>query len=289
MTDLAPLLTITADSEPREAAEIVIARRKLQFRFMQHDAWENALFVHWPVDAALLARQLPSGLVPDIMEGSAWLGLVLLTERGVAPQLSAARAVIGKVDHLGANVRTYVKRGGVPGIFFFSLECSSLQASLGARAAGIPYFPARMTRTLDVDRPVERTAEEWDAPDRDFSFEFSSSRGLRGGGASVRARWKLAGEIGGCSPELASRAAWFVERYSVFTRWPSACAGLILRGDVQHPSWPLQPVEIAELDASGLMKAAGLSNLCGGLASQNMHACFSRGVGPIHFWMLEPV
>merc|ERR1712216_648946 len=85
-------------------------------------------------------------------------GLVLLTERGVSVTPAAGRKVAPKVDHFGANVRTYVRRAGVPGIYFFSLECSSLAASIGARLAGIPYFFARMSRTVDIQKPLTAAA-----------------------------------------------------------------------------------------------------------------------------------
>eukprot|EP00932_Pfiesteria_piscicida_P004613 SRR837773.1452.p2 GENE.SRR837773.1452~~SRR837773.1452.p2 ORF type:complete len:242 (-),score=33.46 SRR837773.1452:42-689(-) len=179
------------------------------------------------------------------MDGFAWIGLVLLTERGVSAYHPLGRRLLKPLDHLGANVRTYVKHNGVPGIFFWSLECSSMLASIGARAAGIPYFPARMWRSVDVDRPVTgalapsawagtlrpgsagcsagllRTSGESVKADGD-TFEFRSGRALSGS-PSVSARWKLR-QPAGDQTEFLRRAAWFVERYSVYAAWPWAGA-----------------------------------------------------------------
>lgn len=294
----------------RDAIEEVIAQRRLRFRFMHHDSWENALFVHWPIEPEALATLLPRGLEPDILDGSAWVGLVLLTERGVSAYASVLRHIMSPIDHFGANVRTYVKRRGVPGIYFFSLECTSVLASLGARLCGIPYCPARMWRRVDIEQPLGvgggkvgcfhqgsppcAVGDDQNPQDGDgdaFAFEFSSVRvGRHGKPISVTARWKIGQEDPAELEKFAARGEWFTERYSVYTAWPAAgwCRPLLLRGDVQHPPWKLQPAALMALDAQPLLAAAGFGNLASS-STGKPHVCFSRGVGPIDFWMLEPV
>mmetsp|Transcript_68119 Transcript_68119/g.142294 ORF Transcript_68119/g.142294 Transcript_68119/m.142294 type:complete len:299 (+) Transcript_68119:206-1102(+) len=293
--------------------DAVIANRKLRFRFMRHDAWENALFVHWPVDPTALVQHLPRGLEPDLWDGKAWLGLVILTERGVSASNNFLRRLVTPVDHVGANVRTYVKRNGVPGIFFFSLECSSLLATIGARMAGIPYFPADMSRKVDIQRPVVEKVSK--APDMlqqadahrswlscfnilnihgrslrvdpGASFEAASTRRL-GGSPSVQARWKLQGKADKLmeNETFRKQGEFFVERYSVYACWPLRSGPVLLRGDIQHAPWVVEPATLEALDAEQLFQAAGLEEF---LPLQDPHVCFSRGVGPIDFWMLEPV
>jgi len=296
------------------ASKQLIASRRLRFRFMKHEAWENALFVHWPIDPVLLKAQLPRGLEPDVLDGSAWIGLVLLTERGVSVTPAAGRRIAPKIDHLGANIRTYVTHKGIPGIYFFSLECSSYFASLGARAAGIPYFPARMQRTVDIDSPLLALPQSdqssascfpWpgsstspteadgkaEGPE-DFVFQFSSERCYSG--QAVSARWRLPGTDMEESDLV--RGRWFTERYSVYAAWPWGRGPLLLRGDVEHPRWPLQSATLDELSAEQLLTSAGFPELASvATVSENdnssltvPHVCFSRGVGPVDFWMLEP-
>lgn len=290
----------------------LIANRRLQFRFMRHDGWENALFVHWPIDPLVLKEKLPGGLEVDIRDGMGWIGLVLLTERGVSVTPAAGRRLAPKIDHLGANIRTYVRYKGIPGIYFFSLECSSTFASIGARVAGIPYFPADMHRTVDIEYPLlstkqlaENFAETGNdevrqkdpSSDADFVFEFSSQRSK--GGPAVSARWRLSEEKNGATEMLDSdlaRARWFVERYSVYAAWPWGRGPLLLRGDVEHPTWSLQSAVLDELNADTLFEAAGFSKselplTCSKNSESGLetpHVCFSRGVGPVDFWMLEP-
>ncbi len=122
--------------------------------FMKHEKWDQALFCHWKVEKDVIQSLLPSRLECDVTkDGCAWVGLVLLTERQVGPG-GIFRSLCPSsllVDHLGANIRTYVKGPNGPGIYFFSLECDSLRATLGANTFGIPYKLATMSRERSDD------------------------------------------------------------------------------------------------------------------------------------------
>ena len=97
---------------------------------MRHDRWDSALFLHWKFQKTLIEALLPPGLYVDTIPNNAnepedalaWLGMVLLSELGVGA--SCCRAVT--VNHHGANLRVYVIGPDGPGIFFLSLECSSI-------------------------------------------------------------------------------------------------------------------------------------------------------------------
>jgi hypothetical protein len=101
-------------------------------KFMIHDRWENALFLHWKfaVDSPLgrvFADSCPFRL--DALEETSgdagdsstqknyWLGLVLLTERNVGPGniLPGLRTLTSSFltfTHLGANIRAYAEEDG---------------------------------------------------------------------------------------------------------------------------------------------------------------------------------
>ena len=105
--------------------------------------WRNLLFIHWPVPATALRRLVPRQLDLDLYDGQAYVSLIpfLVAEsrpRGI-PRALAAR-------FLETNLRTYVRSAdGEPGIYFFSLDASSLLAVGVARLLyGLPYFPAVM-------------------------------------------------------------------------------------------------------------------------------------------------
>ena len=141
--------------ETGRCANAAMGAHKLQrrsLRFMRHQAWEDAVFVHWAVDARALQALLPRALEPDRFDGLAYVGLVLLAENGISARLPVISAV--KFSHLAANVRTYVRlksRPELTGIYFFSLDCSSALVTLGARAAfSLPYQLSTMAHSVTV-------------------------------------------------------------------------------------------------------------------------------------------
>ena len=120
-------------------------------RFMRHEAWEDALFVHYTVDAEKLQTLLPKGLEVDLFDGVAYIGIVLLTESGIVPWPPRVPVWLVRclgISHHAVNVRTYVRTAhGPPGIYFFTLECSALLPVLGARSLfNLPYRYSRISR-----------------------------------------------------------------------------------------------------------------------------------------------
>ena len=263
--------------------------------FMRHERWDSALFLHWPLPRAQVQALLPAGLTVDTgellqeKEAVAWLGLVLLSELGVGPA-GCCRSCSPLVDHHGANLRVYVRGPDGPGIYFLSLECSSLLASAGARLMAIPYWPGAMTRTT-----IEATTEggrRFQITGRRCSCRCQGRtlRWKRFSSALVSCSWAaaaadsnaaLAADHDDSSAEQwASRTRFFLERYRVYTHR----GGALYSGSVLHRPWPVGPAELRQLQQS-------LSGAISGLPSQlgkPAHCCFSEGVGPVDFHMLRP-
>ena len=87
--------------------------------------WNDLLFAHWPVPAASIAPLLPSGLVTDTFDGSAWIGVVpfwmdRIRFRGL-PKIPGA----DRFPEL--NLRTYVREEhtNLSGVYFFSLDAAN--------------------------------------------------------------------------------------------------------------------------------------------------------------------
>ncbi|WPR64698.1 DUF2071 domain-containing protein [Glutamicibacter protophormiae] len=106
--------------------------------------WSDASFLHWRVSPDQVARYMPEGCVPDIVDGSAWVGLI-------AFQMSRSAFFGGPpIPWLGdfpeVNVRLYsVDRQGRRSVVFLSLEASHLLPVLCARAVfGLKYQWASM-------------------------------------------------------------------------------------------------------------------------------------------------
>lgn len=197
--------------------------------------WHDLLFAHWPVDGGVLRLLLPPGLELDTFEGRAWIGVVPFRMSGVRLRATPALPLISAFPEL--NLRTYVKRDGRSGVWFFALEAARALAVRVARSwFNLPYFHARMSCTNAGD-----------------AIEYASERvHPRAHPAEFRARY------GPIAPVERARAGslehWLTERYCLFAADP---AGVIRRGDIHHAPWPLQRAE-ARIESCTLAHAHGI-------------------------------
>ena len=186
--------------------------------------WHDLLFMHWPVPAAALRPLIPAGLDLDTFAGDAWLGIVPFRMTGIRHRVGPALPWLSAFAEL--NVRTYVTRGGRPGVWFFSLDAANPVAVRAARwRFHLPYFDARM-------------AADPDGPAGD-GVRYRSVRTHRGAAAAAfAARYRPTGP--------AHRAAagtlehWLTERYCLYA---ADARGGVHRGEIDHAPWPLQPAE----------------------------------------------
>ena len=89
-------------------------------------AWNDLLFAHWPVARDRLRELVPPFVDLDLFDGEAWLTLTPFRLSDLRPRGIPALPWISAFDEI--NVRTYVTRGGKPGIYFFSLDANSTLA-----------------------------------------------------------------------------------------------------------------------------------------------------------------
>jgi len=196
--------------------------------------WSNIVFLHWRVDAAVVAPLLPEGLVPDEFDGSSWVGLI--------PFVLDRATVFGSppVPYFGnfveVNVRLYaVDEFGRRGVVFISLEASRLAAVLAARALfSIPYMWSQ-TR-LDI------TQRE---------YRYSSRRHLRGSAHS-----SIVVRPGDLTVNGDPLSEFLTARWALFTR----ARGRTIRLRNHHEMWRLYRAELVHLDDT-LLAAAGFPGL----------------------------
>ena len=198
-------------------------------------SWHDLLFAHWPVGADALRAHVPHGLELDLFEGQAWLGIVPFHMTNVAPRGVPALPWVSAFVEL--NVRTYVRVGSKPGVYFFSLDASNPLAVVAARTIfDLPYYAASME--IRHEGETVRYASRRDAPDRaraDFT-------------ASYRA-------IGPAFIAQPGTLDYFLtERYCLYT-----VNGTFERRrlDIHHPPWALQPAE-ATIERNTMADAAGI-------------------------------
>lgn len=209
--------------------------------------WCNLAYLHYRYDPAEVASLLPPGLDVDIHDGSAWVGLIPFSMRGIGiPRLPA-------VPYLGSfpevNVRTYVVHNGVPGVWFFSLDVNRLLPAVVARTTyRLPYCWGSASNIRNGD--VLRTSVERRWPER---------------GATTQIQVR----IGEAIAEPTPLEIFLTARWGLYSRG----RGRSLRyAPVEHPEWPLHRADVISLDDS-LVTAAGFSPPHG-----EPHAMFSSGV-----------
>jgi uncharacterized protein len=199
--------------------------------------WHELLFAHWPMSAGSLRSTLPPGLTLDTFEGQAWVGVVAFHMSDVrlrfCPELMAARFP-------EINLRTYVTTGGKPGVFFYSLDAGSRLAVWAARTFfALPYFTAR----FDLHQTEGRM---------DYACQRTHRPAAHG---EFRARYQPAGPVFASQPGTLEQ--WLTERYCLYT---ADRRGQLMRGDIHHPPWPLQPAE-AQIQVETLSRAAGITRV----------------------------
>ena len=142
------------ETTPPTLQQRVAVRQRPEQSPVMYMRWEQLLFLHWAWDPAELQRTLPPGLYIDTFDGRGWLGVVPFFMHDVRP--IGIPAMPGISNFLELNVRTYVYDDrGVPGVWFYSLDCNQPLAVQGARwAFHLNYQHAEMEAEID-----ERTGE----------------------------------------------------------------------------------------------------------------------------------
>jgi hypothetical protein len=191
--------------------------------------WERMLFAHWPVPVEVLQASIPDPLVVDEHDGSGWLGMTPFHLLG--SRLRFMPPVPGAAVFPELNLRTYVRYNDRPGVYFFTLETGSQLAALAARAIfKLPYRTAEMHVLYDDDWTLYHS--DRDAGDAVFTGRY---------GPTGPVYWPL--------PDTLEH--FLVERYALYV---VLRGGKVLRGDIHHRRWPLQPAE-AEVEANSVPAA----------------------------------
>jgi uncharacterized protein YqjF (DUF2071 family) len=181
--------------------------------------WEDLLFAHWPVTTATIGAQIPEELDLDLHDGQAWLGVTPLRITGL--RLRGTLPFPRLSSFLEVNVRTYVRAGERPGVWFFSLDASSRVAvEVAWLTYKLPYFHAR----ISAERPGGR-----------ISFECARTR------EPGRAFSALYGATGDAfEPAPGSLEQFLTERYCLYT---VDRGERLHRAEIHHVPWSLQEAE----------------------------------------------
>lgn len=188
--------------------------------WVMRQRWHDVLFMHWPVAPALVRPHVPDGLELQTFDGEAWIGVVPFRMSGIRLRWLPPIPFTSAFPEL--NVRTYVTDGEKPGVWFFSLDAHNVAAVAVARAwFRLPYFRAVMR----CDTSEKGTA-------------YASTRVHKGAPpAEFAGAYRPAGDATTAKPGTLDH--WLTERYCLFAPGRKG----LLRGDIEHEPWPLQPAE----------------------------------------------
>jgi hypothetical protein len=139
------------------------------------------------------------------------------------------------------NVRTYVHRDGVPGVWFFSLDAANPLAVWGARLGfALPYFQAIM-RLGEQDRTIR----------------YRSRRTHPGSpAAEFRATWTRGDRLPELQPDTLD--FFLIERYCLYTVRKQQ----LYCGRIFHDPWRLCRATLSELEST-MLSLQGLPSPAG--------------------------
>ena len=197
--------------------------------------WQRLLFAHWPVSVDVIRPMIPPQLAIDTWDGTAWIGVVPFLMNGVRLRGLPPVPMTDQFPEL--NVRTYVKKDGIDGVWFFSLDAANPLAVFTARRwFNLPYYNAKMSLSEHGD-----------------TIHYSSQRTHRNAKpATFIAEYHPISKVQDFAPD--SHERWLTERYALFAADKS---GTVYRGDIQHKLWPIQLAE-ADIQQNTMAKASGI-------------------------------
>jgi uncharacterized protein YqjF (DUF2071 family) len=199
-----------------------------------HQRWSRLVFLHWRLAPDAVRALVPAALELDLCEGAAWVSLVAFTVSRMRPTLLPP--IPGLSDAHQINVRTYVHRDGVPGLWFFSLDADN---PLAVRAARLGYRLAFFDARVHVGEEAGVVA---------FRSERTAPNAAK---ATFDAAWQPGDALP--VPQPGTLDFFLLERYVLY----SGTDDRLLRTRIHHRPWPLRAATLRHL-ASTMLEAHGL-------------------------------
>jgi uncharacterized protein YqjF (DUF2071 family) len=185
--------------------------------------WRDLVFLHWPAPTDQVQRLLPRGLVLDEFESRAWISIVAFRLAGV--RLGPLPPLGRFSNFLEVNLRTYVRLGEEPAVYFIRMLADSRLAIAAAHwLTPLPYRFALLAACKNEERwHWSVTAGTADSPTLHADLQTIGSAALL---------------------ERGSLEEWLLERYraAVVNR-----RGNHYRMAVRHEPWQVQPVATCDL------------------------------------------
>ncbi len=183
-------------------------------RPVMHQSWDDLIFLHWACDPQEVQSRLPKGLLVDTFESQAHISIVGFKMNNVRPFNLPALPWLSFFNEL--NVRVYVvDQQGVPGVYFFSLDCDCWPAvAIARKFFSLNYVSAKINFKTDKNK-YQLTAQRKESE------------------RIAQYTWQTKDHVQRAIP--GTLAFHLTERYNFFTEKN----GQLLRGQVHHEPYEL--------------------------------------------------
>ncbi|WP_281233947.1 YqjF family protein [Flavobacterium gelatinilyticum] len=181
-----------------------------------YQEWHKTIFFHWEVPVYFLEEYIPDGLELDLYQNMAWVSVVSFEVKNRTLRNMPAFPYLSNFEEI--NVRTYVTKNGIRGIYMFSIETNKLiEVLLSKLFAGLPYQKSEIKRSGDELRSSNKKLEHI-----------------------------LDITIGAHAPILHKTALdlWLTERYALY----EVCGTKLCRFDIHHAEWNLSNLDVTIRD-----------------------------------------
>lgn len=179
-----------------------------------YQEWNDAIFLHWKVDLALLRKLVHKDIEIDLFEGEAWVSLVAFDMENIKLKKFPAFPPVSNFHEI--NIRTYVKHEHKTGVYFLSLEASKkLSTYIAKTISELPYRYSKMSREENYYKSANIQYQD---------------------------RFELNFKVGKEKTNKTKLDKWLTERYALFQEGKTC----INEFEIHHPEWPIFDVTIED-------------------------------------------
>ena len=180
-----------------------------------YQEWNDAIFLHWPVNKIELKKLVPEGIEIDLFEGKSWVSVVAFTMEKIRPRFFPPLAPISNFHEI--NIRTYVRHKEKAGVYFLSIEGGrKISCHVARMLSELPYRYSKMNRADDHYRSTNSEYND------NLDLEFKVGKKIN---------------------EKSELDIWLTERYALFQDGKQG----INEFEIQHVEWPVFHVDMKEI------------------------------------------
>jgi len=201
---------------------------KRRWPWLGQQNWKDVLFIHTPFMHHVLRPFVPKPFEIDMYDGRSWVSIVLF--KATHSRLRYMPSPVSYPPFYQMNIRTYVKFGSEPGVYFFSINTNSELVNCGGRFVSLPFQNANINIQQSQDT---------------FYFEVN-----RRTNSNNNMLFKAAYEplLASITPRADTLPHFLTERYCIWMIQGKR----IVKAPIFHSHWNLHDVKLSIKECKGL-------------------------------------